>query len=57
MERYCCIRDAYDRLCDRLQEEDEDEDVEQILRCFLEIEAYIGLRMYEYGAYFEGNKR
>lgn len=54
MEQYCRIRDAYDHLCERLGVEDEDLDVETIIQCYMQIEEYIGLRMFEYGARFGG---
>lgn len=52
MEQYCRIREAYDSLCKRLGQEDEDPDVETIIHSYMQIEEYIGLRMFEYGVRF-----
>ena len=52
MQLYCQALDAYQNLCQRLGETDEDKDVETIFRAFLQMEREIGYRMYEYGAQF-----
>lgn len=45
--------EAYSRLCRRLNAPDqEDPDVEIIFNCFLQIIEEIGIKMYEYGAFF-----
>ena len=49
---YFRMLDAYERLCDRLGVRDEDEDVEIIIRSFLNMEHRIGYAMYECGARF-----
>ena len=49
---YFEMLDAYERLCDRLGVQDEDEDVEIIIRSFLNMEHRIGYAMYECGARF-----
>ncbi|MBQ4641499.1 MAG: hypothetical protein IJB47_02660 [Oscillospiraceae bacterium] len=52
MECYGRMRDAYDRLCDRLNQVDEDPDVEIILQAMGGIERELCFRMYRYGALF-----
>lgn len=53
MEQYCEMRNAYTNLCKRLGEtEDEDKDVETIIQCYMNIEQYIGMKMYEYGVQY-----
>lgn len=52
MERYGNMRDAYDRLCQRLGETDEDKDAEQMLQALLDIQRELCLRMYHYGQLF-----
>ena len=49
MEKYRQMRDAYDRLCDRLGVEDEDEDIECIIRCYMEIQRELCKQMFFYG--------
>ena len=44
--------EAYQRLCDRLGMEDEDEDLEMIVRSLLAIARELGLQMFEYGIKF-----
>ena len=54
-ECYCLyvqMLDAYERLCDRLDEIDEDQDVEVIFNNFLRICRVVGLQMYDYGVQF-----
>jgi len=46
------MRDAYDRLCERLGVQDEDADVETIIYAFEEIQEELCYRMYRYGAEF-----
>ena len=38
MQKYRQMRDAYDRLCDRLGVVDEDADVECIIQCYMQIQ-------------------
>ena len=52
MKKYCQMRDAYDRLCDRLGVEDEDEDVECIIQCFMDMERELCRLMFCYGQQF-----
>lgn len=52
MERYKDMRDAYDRLCNRLGAEEEDEDVEAIIHAYMDMERELCMRMYRYGAQF-----
>lgn len=56
---YCarCYREiweAYGRLRDRLGVEDEDADVEIIIRAFEDVQQELCYRMYDYGAIFGG---
>ena len=53
LNKYKDIMDAYGRLCERLGVMDEDDDVEIIIDSFLDIERYLCLKMYEYGATLE----
>ena len=48
MQQYGKMRDAYDRLCDRLGVEDEDDDVECIIRCYMEIQRELCKQMFFY---------
>ena len=52
MEKYRDMRDAYDRLCDRLGVTDEDADVECIIGCFMEMERELCRLMFAYGQKF-----
>lgn len=52
MQQYGLMREAYDRLCDRLGVVDEDEDVECILCCMEQIERELCKRMFHYGQRF-----
>ena len=52
MQCYHRMRDAYDRLCDRLGVVDEDRDVEIILQSMSDIERELCFQMYRYGARF-----
>jgi len=54
MKKYRQMRDAYDRLCDRLGVEDEDEDVECIIGCFMDMERELCRLMFGYGQKFSG---
>ena len=54
MNKYKEVMDAYERLCERLDVVDEDDDVEIIINSFIEIEKYLCLKMYEYGATLAG---
>ena len=49
MEKYNEMRDAYDRLCDRLGVIDEDEDVECIIHCYMAMQRELCKRMFFYG--------
>ena len=49
MEKYNEMRDAYDRLCDRLGVVDEDDDVECIIQCYMAIQRELCKRMFFYG--------
>ena len=53
---YNDLSDAYERLRQRLQVEDEDSDVEQIIHAGMEITRELCFRMYEYGAKFAGRQ-
>ena len=41
--------DAYERLCDRLGVRDEDDDVEIMINCFMDMEYRISRAMFECG--------
>ena len=56
MEQYMQMHAAYERLCERLGVEDEDEDVEIIIRAFMYMEREVSMKMYRYGAKFESMK-
>ena len=49
MEKYRQMRDAYDRLCERLGVVDEDDDVECIIQCYTEMQRELCKRMFFYG--------
>jgi len=49
MEKYNEMRDAYDRLCERLGVVDEDEDVECIIQCYMAIQRELCKQMFFYG--------
>ena len=49
---YFDMLDAYVRLCDRLGVRDEDDDVEMIIRCFMDMERRISRAMFECGTRF-----
>lgn len=49
MQQYKQMRVAYDRLCSRLGVEDEDEDVECIIHCYMEIQRELCRQMFFYG--------
>lgn len=49
MQKYRQMRDAYDRLCERLGVVDEDKDVECIIQCYMEIQRELCKRMFFYG--------
>ena len=49
IQKYRQMRDAYDRLCERLGVEDEDTDVECIIQCYMEIQRELCKRMFFYG--------
>ncbi len=49
MQKYRQMRDAYDRLCERLDVVDEDDDVECIIQCYMEIQRELCKRMFFYG--------
>lgn len=51
--KYHEVLEAYLRLCRRLKvEELNDDDVEIVINNLLDIMQHIGMKMYEYGAYF-----
>ena len=52
MERYEQMRAAYDRVCDRLGVEGEDQDVEAMLQALSDIQKELCYRMYRYGKAF-----
>ena len=54
MQRYRAMRDAYDRLCDRLGVLDEDEDVVYIIGCYMDIQRELCRLMFQYGQQFQG---
>ena len=54
MQLYGEMRNAYDRLCDRLGVVDEDEDVECIIRCYMGMERELCRLMFAYGQQFSG---
>ena len=56
MKWYSEMLDAYGRICDRLDVQDEDEDVEIIINSFLSICQEVGYYMYYYGAEFGREK-
>ena len=49
MQQYRKMRDAYDRLCVRLGVEDEDDDVECIIGCYMEIQRELCKQMFLHG--------
>ena len=49
MQQYTQMRDAYDRLCERLGVVDEDADVECIIQCYMEMQRELCKRMFFYG--------
>ena len=57
MEQYCQMRDAYDRLCDRLGVVDEDLDLECIIQCYMDMERELCRLMFEYGQKFSGKSQ
>ena len=50
---YSDMLDAYERLCVRLGVEDEDEDVEDIIRSFLEMQWILCEKMFYYGMHYD----
>ena len=52
---YSRVMDAYERLCRRLGVQEEDEDVEIIIGCMMDIERRLSCAMYDYGAKFAEN--
>lgn len=53
---YAEMMEAYRRLCRRLGEEDEDEDVEIIINSLRRIEREVAYQMFRYGAMFAKEK-
>ena len=49
MQKYKQMREAYDRLCERLGVIDEDADVECMIHCYMEIQRELCKRMFLYG--------
>ena len=52
LQLYGDALDAYERLCNRLGQKDDDEDVEIIFNAFLDIIEIMSTKMYHYGAMF-----
>ena len=52
---YADMLDAYARLCDRLGEEDEDEDIEIIISSLRFIEKEMATKMFRYGMKYGNN--
>lgn len=50
MNKHREVMEAYERLCSRLGVTDKDDDVEIIINSFMDIEKYLCVKMYEYGA-------
>ena len=55
LQLYGDALDAYERLCDRLGQKDDDADVEVIFNAFLDIIEIMATKMYHYGAKFGEN--
>ena len=51
-EKYTEMLSAYERLCRRLDAENEDRDVETIISSLMEISRILGYEMFRYGAEF-----
>lgn len=51
---YSNVMEAYQRICTRLGQGEEDEDVEIIIDSLLKIAKVLSYKMYEYGSEFEG---
>lgn len=52
MLTYQKMRDAYDRLCERLGVVDEDADIECIIQCYMQIQQELCKKMFYYGQLF-----
>ena len=53
---YADMLDAYQRICSRLGDEEEDQDVEIIINSLLSIQRELAFQMYRYGAKFKNEK-
>ncbi len=52
LEAYGKVLDAYARLCERLEADEEDEDVEVIIDEMNGIMKHVALKMFQYGVFF-----
>ncbi len=52
-QSYANMREAYDHLLERLNETDEDQDVELIIDCFMDYGRILGLEMFKYGRKYQ----
>lgn len=52
-EEYCKMRDAYDRLCQRLGDREEDPDAEIMVDALLQYARIAALKMFDYGRLYE----
>ncbi len=52
MQQYRTMRNAYDRLCERLGVVDGDEDVGCIIQCYMNIQHELCRLMFQYGQQF-----
>ena len=50
------MRDAYTNVCERLGQPDDDADIEEIIRCLMNISEELGRHMYLYGHKFSGRE-
>ena len=57
MNCYCEMHAAYERLCERLDVIDEDEDVEDIINSLMHIERIFSMKMFEYGMKFASSEQ
>ena len=56
-DAYCEMQEAYDRLRQRLVAEEEDPDVEEIIRCLLLHGKLLALEMFRYGRICQQNEK
>ncbi len=52
VKAYSKITEAYERLCERLEADEEDEDVEIIINEMNDIMKFVSLKMFQYGVFF-----